>query len=265
MAAAQVIVTRPAREAATWVEGLKQRGLAALALPLIDIHSLPHQPALLSAWSDIDRYHAVMFVSANAVVGFFEALALAQTSATKKIAYSKRCWATGPGTTRALLEACVPAAQIDAPASDAPTFDSEALWQRVHQQIQGGEHVLIVRGTDAHHSTAQGVGRDWLTRQLQAAGAQVDTVVSYERRCPVWTDEQQQAVQSGLPGSTWVLSSSEAIRHLQSLLPGQRLDMARAVATHPRIAQMAEKAGFGVVITSHPSMDEVARSIKSLP
>lgn len=264
MPAAQVIVTRPAREAATWVQALRQQGFDAQALPLIDIQSLPHQPELLAAWGHIERYHAVMFVSANAVTGFFEALEIIHGDATKKIALPQRCWATGPGTTRALLQARVPAAQIDAPATDAPTLDSEALWQRVHPQIQGGERVLIVRGTDAQHSAAVGVGRDWLTQQLLAAGAEVDTVVSYERRCPVWSEAQSAQVRAAMPHSVWVLSSSEAIRNLQSLLPDQSLGLARAVATHPRIAQMAEKAGFGVVITSHPAIDEVARSIKSL-
>jgi uroporphyrinogen-III synthase len=262
--AAQVIVTRPAREAAIWVQALRQHGFDAQALPLINIQSLPHQPELLAAWSHIERYHAVMFVSANAVTGFFEAFEMTQSVATKKIVFLKRCWATGPGTTRALLQARVPAAQIDAPATDAPTLDSEALWQRVHSQIQGGERVLIVRGTDAQHSAAVGVGRDWLTQRLLAAGAEVETVVSYERRCPVWSEAQSAQVRAALPRSVWVLSSSEAIQNLQSLLPEQSLGLARAVATHPRIAQIAEKAGFGVVITSHPAIDEVTRSIKSL-
>ena len=265
-AAAPIFITRPARDAATWVQGLQAQGLNAQALPLIEIRSLPHQPELLQAWRDVAQYQAVMFVSANAVAGFFEARAVLEALTSDNIALpaTLRAWATGPGTTRALLQARVQAAQIDAPAADASTFDSEVLWQRVSSQVQAGTRVLMVRGTDPQHSTAQGVGRDWLTQQLQAAGARVDTVVSYERRCPRWSTLQQQEVQAWLPHSVWVLSSSEAIRNLQSLLPGQRLEAARAVATHPRIAQMAEKAGFGVVITSHPSMQEVARSIKSL-
>jgi len=265
-AAPPIFITRPAREAVSWVQALQAEGLNAQALPLIEIQTLPHQPELLLAWGDIERYQAVMVVSANAVLGFFEAKTLLDNAAPKKIAVPSalRCWATGPGTTRALLQAQLPATQIDAPASDAPNFDSEALWQRVSSQVQVGSQVLIVRGTDPQHSAAQGVGRDWLTQQLQAAGAQVDTVVSYERRCPLWSEAQTQDVLQVLPCSVWVLSSSEAVRHLQTLLPQQSLAAARAVAIHPRIALAAEKAGFGVVITSHPSMQEVARSIKSL-
>ncbi|MGQ2980186.1 MAG: uroporphyrinogen-III synthase, partial [Polaromonas sp.] len=68
----RVIVTRPARDAESWVAALTQRGLQAEALPLITIEALPLSPALQQAWREIDSYAALMFVSANAVTAFFE-------------------------------------------------------------------------------------------------------------------------------------------------------------------------------------------------
>ena len=41
-------------------------------------------------------------------------------------------------------------ALIDGPAQDAAQFDSETLWLRVAAQVQPGDTVLIVRGSDAH-------------------------------------------------------------------------------------------------------------------
>ncbi|MGE3348297.1 MAG: uroporphyrinogen-III synthase, partial [Ramlibacter sp.] len=38
---------------------------------------------------------------------------------------------------------------------------------------------------------------------------------------------------------------------------------ARAVATHPRIAQAAREAGFGVVCESRPALADVVASIES--
>lgn len=262
----RVFVTRPARDATPWVQALQAQGFDAVALPLIDIQTLPHDASLQQAQARLQDYDALMFVSANAVAGFFEGTATHGFDALKNRAWPTRwrCWATGPGTARALRVAGVDESQIDVPPPDAPTFDSEALWAVVQPGVRAGQRVLVVRGTDAHHSQASGVGRDWLTRQLQAAGIRVDTAVSYERRCPIWTPEQAQRVQDLLPHSVWVLSSSEALSNLQLLLPQQRFDQAKAVATHPRIAQAAEKAGFGVVIQSQPDLNHVMLSIKSM-
>lgn len=79
----------------------------------------------------------------------------------------------------------MPPDRIDGPAPDAPQFDSEALWQQVAGQIRPGDRVLIVRGrSGGAHDTAQGSGRDWLARQIEAAGGQVDFVVAYQRGAP---------------------------------------------------------------------------------
>ena len=67
----QVLVTRPQAEASRWVEDLRRRGLDAVALPLIAIVPVLQSRALQDAWSRLDRFRAVMFVSGNAVRHFF--------------------------------------------------------------------------------------------------------------------------------------------------------------------------------------------------
>jgi uroporphyrinogen-III synthase len=62
-------------------------------------------------------------------------------------------------------------------------------------------------------------------------------------------------------GSIWLFSSSEAIAHLPI---GLDWGQARALATHPRIAQAAREAGFGQVLQSRPALPEVLASIKSV-
>jgi uroporphyrinogen-III synthase len=61
----------------------------------------------------------------------------------------------------------------------------------------------------------------------------------------------------------WLFSSSEAVANLRALLPDQSWQQARAVATHPRIAQAARDAGFAVVCESRPALADVVASIES--
>lgn len=257
-----LIVTRPEPDATAWADALVQQHWPAVALPLIAISPTRNPDALDAAWAQIGTYQAVMFVSAHAVAHFFRAASgyLKGTGALNPALW--RAWATGPGTTRALGRAGVDTGRIDAPDAQSAQLDSEALWQRVQGQLAGLRRVLIVRGSDA-----QGVmvGRDWLAQQLQAQGVSVDFVVAYERDLPCWTLAQRaQALASTEAAAVWVFSSSEAIANLQQLLPHRVWVNARAVATHPRIAQAARNAGFGVVCESRPGLNAVLASIKSM-
>lgn len=256
-----VIVTRPEREAARWVQALRSRGLEAEGLPLIRIAPAPWDGALAEARAQLGRYHAAMFVSANAAHGFLKEKVHPAPAGPALTAIETRAWSTGPGTTRALHEAGWPAARMDAPPPDAPQFDSEALWARVQPQLRPGARVLIVRGGDAGGALA---GRSWLADQLQAAGAQLDQVVAYLRLPPVLDEAQRARAQAAAgDGSQWLFSSSEAIANLCAALPLQDWSAAVALATHPRIAQAAQGAGFGRVREVPPALEALAASIES--
>jgi uroporphyrinogen-III synthase len=274
----RVIVTRPAREAAQWVRELLHQGVQAQALPLIQVGPVAELAPLQAAWRQLPAYAAVMFVSANAVEQFFAAKPASAQAFTAAGALQPRAWATGPGTTAALLRAGVAPAVLDAPTADAPQFDSEALWTRVSRQVQAGSRVLIVRGCDAVvpgtacvgpdtvETDLAGVGRDWLAQRLLQAGATVDGVVAYQRSAPVWlAPERALAQQAAGDGSIWLFSSTQAVTHLLALLPGQVWTAARAVATHARIAQALRNAGFGRVAESRPTLRDVMASIESMP
>jgi len=264
----RVIVTRPAREAAHWVQQLGLHGIDAAALPLIAIgpHTDPAaQQALAQARQRLDQDRALMFVSGNAVVYFFESNLPLALDGKAQTAIKLRAWSPGPGTARALQQAGVPPDRIDGPAADAAQFDSEALWQQVSAQIRPGDRVLIVRGrSDGVHETSQGSGRDWLAQQIEAAGGQVEFVVAYQRGAPQLTDTQLAlAQQAACDGSVWLLSSSEAVAHLAQALPTVDWGAAQALATHPRIAQAARAAGFGTVRECRPALEDVVASIES--
>ncbi len=255
----RVIVTRPQREAQDWVQALQQAGHDAQALPLIAIAPAPDAAALQRAWRQLDGCLGLMFVSANAVDGFFAAR-------PADAPLPLQAWATGPGTVGALLRAGVPASHITAPPADAAQFDSETLWQQVAARITPGVRVLIVRGADAAEGgSTQGAGRDWFARQVAAAGGTVDFVASYQRCRPQLDAAQLQLAQAAAgDDSVWLFSSSEAVLNLQASLPQQDWGAARAVATHARIAQAVRAAGFAVVHESRPALADVRASIESM-
>ena len=263
----RVIVTRPAHDAQRWVMDLLAVGLEAAALPLINIGPLDDRSAMISAWQRLGDYVGVMFVSANAVDHFFESKQ-ALAGDLYGFEYSKtRAWAPGPGTGDALMRWGVQPGRIDMPEPQAGQFDSEALWQVVAPQVHRGERVLIVRGGDnaSVGAGSAGVGRDWLARRLVDRGAVVDFVLAYRRMAPDFSaHESSLARAAAADGSVWLFSSSQAIANLTALLPSQRWSSARALVTHPRIAQAATAAGFGVVQESTPLFSAVVVSLQRM-
>ncbi|VTU39910.1 Uroporphyrinogen-III synthase [Variovorax sp. PBS-H4] len=255
MPAQKVIVTRPAREAARWVAALRAAGLDAQPLPLVEIAPVTDTKDLQMARQRLGDYAALMFVSASAAEHFFDgAHAIAAN-------LHARCWATGPGTVRALQQAGVPATAIDAPGEDAEQFDSEALWAEVQAQVSPGARVLIVRGGDA---AGQPAGRAWLAHEIVAAGGACDVVVAYRRIAPPFDVAARALAAEGARGeATWLFSSAEAIARLRAAMPGTAWTSARVVATHPRIAEAARAAGFGTVRVSSPVLDALVASIES--
>jgi len=266
----RLIVTRPEPEAQRWVDALCQRAWPAHALPLIEIGE-PSDAAILMAlqtWrQQVFQADAAMFVSGAAVTHFFAGMDPAHVTALLAAGQaSTRFWAPGPATAAALQEAGVPVDRIDAPAQDAPQFDSETLWPIVASQLHVGAVVLIARGmsSGAPGDIVAGSGRDWLIQQCLAAGARVQACVAYERRTPVWTAAQQALALAAVgPDAAWVFSSSEALANLHTLMPQADWQHTMALATHPRIAQSAQAAGFGHVVTSRPALRDVMLALES--
>lgn len=262
---ALLILTRPDPDNAPWLEALAERGQKAVAWPLIEIRPAPDAQALQAAWVHVSDCRAAMFVSRAAVQHFF-----AHRPPGMAWPPQTRIWCTGPGTRQTLLTQGLNADQIDLPQPDG-AWDTEHLWPVVRPQITPGAHVLLVRGTDAGaikpvQGGDSGVGRDWLAGQLQRAGAQLKWAVAYERACPRWDAARSRAAAAAAgDGSIWVFSSSQALKHLAQLLPGQIWTQARALTTHVRIADQARGMGFVRVAVCPPSAQGVLASLESPP
>lgn len=246
--AMRVIVTRPEPECARWVDAMRLEGLTALALPLIEIASIPF------TFDTAQNYDAFVFVSRSAVESFFKVV-------KKETLQAKRCLVSGLGTRAALIQCGLQEGLIDAPHSNSNQFDSEALWATSSQRDWRGKRVLIVRGAN---NLGQQEGRPWLADQLTAAGATVDFVAVYERRLPVLTEAGRGILQNPHADDVWLFSSSQSIEHLKLLMPSRDWKTSRAIATHDRIFISAMGAGFGDVKITRPVLIDVVATLKAL-
>ncbi|MDE2081628.1 MAG: uroporphyrinogen-III synthase [Burkholderiales bacterium] len=268
-----LIVTRPAAQAAGWVQALNAHGQEALALPLIAIEPLADRAPLQAAWQSLPRQALVVFVSANAAEQFFAAAPAGSGWPPSTLA-----GATGPGTSAALRALGVPPALLVAPDAAAGRFDSEALWLQLAGRRQdepgagdaaspgpgaggtrwAGRRVLVVRGED---------GRDWLADTLRAHGAVVAFLAAYRRRPPTWGAPERALLAQAIAdpgGHVWHFSSSEAVGHLRACSAGTDWSRSTALASHPRIAAAARDAGFGQVLLAPPDPAAVAAAVARL-
>ena len=267
----KVMVTRPAREALDWVHRLQEAGFVACGLPLIDIAGPPDAHRVAQAWQQLLSFNAVMFVSGNAVDYFFASKPALGPAHFAQPAIKMRAFVTGPGSLAALLRAGVDPAMIDVPHASLGQFDSEALWAVMGHRVIPGYRVLVVRGSTFRAKPADyddsGVGRDWFSKQVIAAGGEVEFVVSYQRRCPELTPHMHASIQSAVSGNAvWLFSSSEALANLLGLPSLQDVDWrgASAIATHPRIEAAVRAAGWGVVAASRPALEDIRVALASL-
>jgi uroporphyrinogen-III synthase len=239
---------------------LHAAGVEAVSFPLLHLSEYLNSKEALAALDQMRQSQAVMFVSANAVR--FLAHALRHQPDWVDHFQAARAWCTGPGTAAALAHCGILAGQIDQPASHSRQLDSEALWDVVASQVVQGMNVLFVRGADESGATA---GRDWLALELEKAHVKVSAVAAYQRTPTQLTESQKDQVQRFIAdGAIWVFSSSAALQALVAQCPQANWSMAKATVTHPRMADLAQKIGWGAVAIAPPGLRSLQASIKSL-
>jgi len=281
-----VLVTRPEPQASAWARQLCAAGITAQALPLMATEAAADATAVHALWHALaadaathahtPAWRALMFVSPAAVQWFF----LQRPADLPRAPWPASTWLACPGlgTAQALHAAlaALPAGHVPPtvlhPPADAAQFDSEHLWPVLAERAWQGQPVAIISGGDAE----QAKGRRWLTEHWQGAGAQVHTVLTYQRGAARWTPAQAEAARLAWQcpdGHLWLASSSDALRmlhdtHLPALLglpPGERIlatPSHRLLATHPRISEQAQALGWHDVQTCSPTLAGVTEAIR---
>jgi uroporphyrinogen-III synthase len=201
LAGLAVIVTRPARQAARFMQLLNDHGATAIAFPTLAIEPVTLDQAQRAACA-LDSFDWIIYTSSNAVQQSIPQLGRPGKSSVGAI---------GRATARALAGAGITVHAAPQPGSAS---DSEGLL--AHPRLAGteGQRILIVKGVG---------GRDALRDGLVAVGAEVSTAEVYSRVRPAPSrralDELGRASESGALIAT--ATSSEVLESLLAMAPDE--------------------------------------------
>ncbi len=229
------LVVRPAAQANQLVQMLRQLGHAPLCCPLLETRpggDLPHLGDMLRE-ADL-----VIAVSMHAV--HFAHHFLLQTGQTwPHIDY----FAVGQASADAFTEAGI---QALCPADPR----SEGLLALPALQGVSGRRVLILRGND---------GRDLIARTLASRGALVHYCATYERHYPDLDGDALTRHWQAAGLDSLLITSGELLQRLLALVPGPQhpwLYDRLLVVPSPRVAEMAEGAGFTRIVIAQGASNQ---------
>jgi len=257
MSTKTIIVTRPSGQARQLIEvltlAIQNSGVAKHSLPeVISLPLLTIVPKADAALADhiatvLSDADLAIFVSPNAIESVMRLLERDWQTFSKQII---PIGVMGGSSQLALrnhgIGNEVNPTPIIMPKHHAQ-WDSEGLWHEL-QTLNWNwvdKKVVIFKGEG---------GRDWLADTLKNAGANVETISSYTR-IPLDVDNPAwQAIhEMDFSKSLWLLTSSEAVRYLGTVMKDQftqDLSAASALCPHHNIADAAEIIGFGEVFTT---------------
>ena len=166
----------------------------------------------------------------------------------------------GEGTARVARAAWGERVPIIYPKGDASQSGSEALMAELCRRGVPSR-VLICRGQ---------AGREWLTEQLTARGADVQKLMCYERLPLELTLQQQAQLEAAISGPapvTYITSSEAFVCLMRAVHPvkgaWEWLLSGAAVVIHPRSEQKAQEAGFRLVRMSDSLDDAVVAAVQA--
>ena len=240
LAGLQLVVTRPAAQAAPFIALAETAGATCIALPALEIESVlltePQRAALLDT-----SWDWAIYTSANAVVEAARQL--------PGLTSSRRA-AVGGATARALEAQGKP---VDAvPEGRA---DSEGLLLTPRFAEPRGRRMLILKGVG---------GRELLRAELTRRGATVHVAELYRRRRADPPAATLAILRDALAtGSRLavVVTSAEILEALVSMVPAadaMALRATRLFVPGPRVAETARRLGWtGRIVTAATAEDQV--------
>jgi uroporphyrinogen-III synthase len=241
LAGVGVLVTRPAHQAHHLCQLIEAEDGSTITLPALQINPTPDRPAMRAAVGPIDRYHLVIFVSANAVRYGGELIAQRR---------DLRIAAIGRATAQALNVAGHRVSVVPSGGSD-----SESLLAAMSLRHMAGQRVLIVRGKG---------GRELLGDTLRERGAEVLYAEVYEREPAHPTREALDQLEEtwrygGI--NVYTATSSELLEALVGIVTPrcrELMDSTALLTGAARVADRAERLGLGSPVILAKAPDDEA-------
>jgi len=234
-----VVITRPAAQAQALARRVAAAGHEAVVFPLLAIDPLPDQSGLRTALAAASSYALVAFVSPNAVD--------AACAIRKEWPHEVTLAVVGEGSRAALARHGITDANatIVSPANTRRT-DSQTLLETLDIDRLRGGRALIIRGE---------TGRELLGDALRGAGMEVQQLAAYRRSIPPLDEGRRLQLLRLLDSdSTWIITSSEALRGLVGMVTQAvgregvaKLQQKRLLVPHERIQETALELGFSSV------------------
>ena len=233
----RVLITRAAHQSDAVARAVRELGAEPLVYPVIEIVPPPDLAPLRQAIAQLDRYHWVLFTSANGVERFFAQLRQQQRDA--RSLSGCRVGAIGPKTAAALEPHGV---QPDLVADE---FVGEALAQRVLEAGPAGARVLIPRALQA---------RMEMVELLSGAGCEVEVVATYQT-IPLGTSGASQLREQFRAGEidTVLWTSSSTVTATVQALGDQAAELLRSTCVAsigPITTARARELGVHVDVTA---------------
>jgi uroporphyrinogen III methyltransferase/synthase len=196
----RIVIPRAAEQARDTANSIRERGAAAVILPMIEITAPPDTAAFARAVNELGRYDWVLFTSGNAVDQL--RLELERSGRDARAFGSAKVGAVGSKTATALAKLGIKADVV------AQEFVGEGLAGAVLERGAPGR-VLLLRAL---------VARDALPDALRARGGEVTVVAAYETK-PLTSSgaELRERIENGTADAILFTSGSTVTSTLDAL------------------------------------------------
>lgn len=244
LAGKQLLITRPEENAHTLQDVLNSHGALSICFPTITIAPPKDNTVLTQQLTALSTCESLIVLSSNAV--------RSMPNTFQWTALTMPCFAIGPSTKRALLDAGLEHVQLP------NTYNSEGLLSLAafSQPTIFGQCVGLLCG--AHP-------RPLLPNTLTKRGAHIQLIQPYQRDCPEKSPEECQAI-ANKTFDAIICTSNDALQNLHTLMGETHRNWLCAtphVVVSDRAATLAKSLGVSSILQAENATDEAILTIVS--
>ena len=254
LAGRTVVVTRAASQAGEFVAELERYGAKVIICPTIEIAEPESYERLDEAIDHLYGYDWLIFTSANAIEYFLRRLN-ARGVGVEELDEIKVC-AIGQASADKLRDAHVHVDVIPSQSKAEGVFATLSEFVGGAEQLHG-LNILLPRAA---------VGRDYLPKALEDAGARVDVVTAYRTVVPDNLDRGRLSAMLAGSADCIAFTSSSTVKNLALLFDTHDLSKVLSGLTIACIGDVtaATAAEYGLHVDVQPSASTVAELARAI-